>query len=458
MTEPSTLPWQKVRTRFFIGLTISCLLLQLLFLGNLSYLYGTQFEDSSRIHNLNVLYVDYDGGVIGQSVADAYGILAADSFPTIQQSKPEKFPTPADVRSAVCKGDYWGAVYAFSNASDSLATAIANGRDSPPTLAYVWNGARYAAFAQSAIYSNLLTLIQTTRSTYYALNASTMSTMLANNSAVQAFLDPIQATKINIQPTEQGTRVLYNSVSMIMPVIMQFFFMMAFNGVPSEFNLFTKLKWHTNGFIRLCVSIIYTVVSSLCTTGYIWGFKESWAVNGNQFVLTWITYWLYMHINFLFFDIVTTFVPMQFMAFCVLTWMILNVSSTISPFELNPGFYRWGYALPAHETYQILVQIWSHGCNNQLHIALPILFSWWVIGIVLVVYATYYRCNAAHVLQRKMATSEGYDLTDKEPNTPPGTADGILTRQRADTMESIILERRIYGPSYPTISQSLDGR
>jgi hypothetical protein len=458
MTQPSEQLWQKLRLRFCISLAISCLLLQLLFLGNLSHLYGTLFQDSSRIHNLNILYVDYDGGVIGRSVTNAYGILASDTFPTIEQISPEKFPNPANVRSAVCKGDYWGAVYTFPNASDSLTTAIANGENTPTTLAYVWNGARYAAFAESAVYSNIVTLIQTTRSTYYAINASTMSTLLSIESAVQVFLDPIQAVEINIKRTEQGTRVFYNTVSMIMPVIMQFFFMLSLNGVSSEFNLFKKLNWHTNGFIRLCVSVIYTFISSLSMTGYIWGFKESWGVNGSQFVLTLITYWLYMHINFLFFDILTTFVPMQFMPFCVLTWMLLSISSTISPFELSPGFYRWSYALPAHETYQILGQIWSDGCNNQLHIALPILLSWWIIGIVLAFYAIYYRCNAAHALQGKMAASEGYQLTDKKPKTPSESQNAILTRERRETMESIVLERRIYGPSYPFVSRTADDR
>ncbi|CAG8178047.1 unnamed protein product [Penicillium salamii] len=448
-------PWRTVPTRFATSLTISCVLLQILFLGNLSYLYGTQFQESSCVHNLNLLYVDYDGGVVGQSVIDAYGLLAADSFPTIQQSRPENFPTLADVRTAVCKGDYWGAVYAFPNGSESLSSAIANGENAPVTLGFVWNGARYAAFMQSAVYSNILTLIQATRSTYYANNASAMSNMLSDQSALQAFLDPIQATEINIKPTNQGSRVLYNSVSMIMPIIMQFFCMMALNGVSSEFNLFTSLGWHANGFIRLLVSIIYTLVSSLCTTGYIWAFKETWDMNSNQFVLTWIVYWLYMHINFLIFDILTTFVPMQYMAFCVLTWMILNVSSALSPFELNPGFYRWGYALPAHEAYQLLGQIWSNGCNNQLHIALPILFSWWVVGIVVVVYATYYRCNTAFALQAKSSTPEIHSLPDEESKTPPGSSDGMLVPDRRGTVESIRIERAVYGPSYPSISQTL---
>ncbi|KAL4972283.1 hypothetical protein BDW66DRAFT_162994 [Aspergillus desertorum] len=394
---------------FSIAVGISFLMIQLLFLGNLSYLYGTKFKESERVHNLNLLYVDYDGGIIDQSVSDAYTLLQSS-------------------RNAVCSGDYWGAIYALPGASSNLESALANENSTPTTLTYVWNGARYAAVSQSAVYTNLQTLVQTTRSTYYANNASAV--LLTNINAMD------------------GSRALYNSVSMIMPIIMQFFFMMAMNGISPQYRLFTTLSPRTNGIIRMGISVLYTFISALCMIGYIWAFREGWAVNGNQFVLSWMTVWLYMHINFMFFDILTTFVPMQYMSFCVITWAITNVSSTISPFELNPGFYRWAHALPAHETYVILAQIWSDGCNNQLYRALPILFSWWTIGIAVHVYAAYYRCEQARMLEQKTVQSE--------PKTPVGSPDRIPLRNRRATLESFQAERRIYGPSYPTMPSKLD--
>ncbi|KAJ5653305.1 nitrosoguanidine resistance protein SNG1 [Penicillium lividum] len=130
---------------------------------------------------------------------------------------------------------------------------------------------------------------------------------------------------------------------------------MALNGISAQFQLFTKLSPMTNGLIRMITSIIYTFIGSLCMAGYIWAYKESWDVNGNQFALTWMITWLFMHINFLIVDSLTAFIPMQFLPFCILTWVILNVASSISPFELSPGFFRWGYALLAHEVYQVLV-------------------------------------------------------------------------------------------------------
>ena len=79
---------------------------------------------------------------------------------------------------------------------------------------------------------------------------------------------------------------------------------------------------------------------------------------------------------------------MKFTPFFILTLALTSVASTISPFELSPGFYRIGYVLPAHEIYQVLLDIWTRGCNPTLYRSLPILFSWWLVGILAFLAAT----------------------------------------------------------------------
>lgn len=83
-----------------------------------------------------------------------------------------------------------------------------------------------------------------------------------------------------------------------------------------------------------------------------------------------MAYWLYQHVNFVVLDTVTAFIPASFLSFAVLTWAIINVTSSIFPFELSAGFYRWGWALPGHNLYSIIITIWSGGCNNRLYINL----------------------------------------------------------------------------------------
>lgn len=118
--------------------------------------------------------------------------------------------------------------------------------------------------------------------------------------------------------------------------------------------------------------------------------------------------WLVMHLYFCIIDSVIAVLPMKFMPFFILTWVIVNVTSTLSPFELSPGFYYIGYAIPAYELYQVLLDIWTHSCNPTLYQSLPILFSWWLVAFVAFVGATRRR-TLVMLLQSSMV-----NLSDSE--------------------------------------------
>jgi hypothetical protein len=471
--------WKTIQTQFLTAVAGSFVLLQLLFLANLSYLYGTQFQSTTRTHNFDVLLVDYDGGLVGKSVAGAYEALKGSNFITMDQGSTDHYATTEHVRQAVCKGHYWAAVYTSGNASARLSAAL--GSDAAATnysnseaIYYVWNEARYPAESEADILASIEELVIASRTVYYELNGTSVakSANISDARILGVFLDPIESTGINLQPTAQGPRVLYNTVTMVMSIIQQFFFLMALNGVSASFKLFIIMGPRWNGIFRAGISAAYTFLASLCTTGYIWAFREDWSVNGNQFALTWVVFWFYMHINFLVIDVATVYVPMQFLPFFVLTWAIINVASTITPYELNPGFFRWGYALPSHEAYQLLVQIWSGGCARQDYRALPIMFTWWIVGIVVVMISMHHRCKVS-VMAQTMLDKDNDNSTTSEPPIPSegdaGATNGepnrpdtnsstgpLMNRRRASSvsqaqaLELVRLDREAYGPSYPT--------
>ncbi|PLB54960.1 hypothetical protein P170DRAFT_470388 [Aspergillus steynii IBT 23096] len=407
---------------FLIAATGAFVSLQLLFLANMSYLYGTAYHESLRISKMEILFVDFDQDVIGNSVTAAYQGLEGAGFPTLRQHPAAEYPTITSVRQAVCRGPYWGAITANSDASSRLSAALtssdaAESYNNAEALTYVWNEAKYSAYAQT-VYSSLEMLVQATRMAYNNINGTKMMSAIdtTDESISQILLDPISATEINIMPTTQGPRFYYNTVSMVMPILQQFFFIMALNGLSQQFNIFQKLSLRANVGFRLSVSLCYTLVASLCMSGYIWAFRENWEVSSNQFGLTWMAIWLAMHAYFLMIDAALVVIPVQFASFFILTWIILNVSSTISPFDLSPGFYRLGYALPAYELYQVLVDIWTDGCNPYLYRSLPILFSWWVVGLALFL---------GGMARRVKVSRFGPSASDSRVGTPDEAAEKI---------------------------------
>jgi len=289
-----------------VAAVASAMLLQILFLVNMSYLFGSLFKSEHRVHNLHILTVDYDGGVIGKSLQGAITQLKADTFPTFDIDNTNKYPTVEDVVRSVRKGEHWAAVFSHAGASERLAAALEGGDaaatyDPTNTLTYVWNEVRYPAMEDGTIKSSMSQLMAVARIAYNHINGTgALQTLNKNDpAALQVFLNPIQAGEINIMPTTQGTRVLYNTVAMVLPIILQFFFLMAVNGVSAEFRLYSHLPVLNNGIIRLVLSLSYTFIGSLCWAGYVWAFRETWSVGAGQFFCTWVIIWLFMHINFI---------------------------------------------------------------------------------------------------------------------------------------------------------------
>jgi hypothetical protein len=142
-------------------------------------------------------------------------------------------------------------------------------------------------------------------------------------------------------PTKQATKLFYNTVSLDpMPVLQNFFYLLVLNGISFELQLYSKLPLHISGLVRLSLSVVYDLLASVSLTGYIWAFRESWSVTIDQFVLTWMILWLLFHIHYLYLDACTAFFPLPALPFILLTWIIINITSTISPFEINPTFYK----------------------------------------------------------------------------------------------------------------------
>jgi hypothetical protein len=142
--------WNDKRKPFIVGVIISSFLVIMLFFIVMVYLYGSVWKDTYRTSHLNILAVDYDGGVIGQSLSAGYSALKGDTFPTLHFRSAEDFGTVEDIRNAVCRGDYWAAIFAQDGASDRLSAALGGGiaaaeYNSSNTLTYVASHTEHTA-------------------------------------------------------------------------------------------------------------------------------------------------------------------------------------------------------------------------------------------------------------------------------------------------------------------------
>ncbi|KAF9885291.1 hypothetical protein FE257_013092 [Aspergillus nanangensis] len=402
--DPSVRP---VRLAVLKAVTINLILLQILFLGLFCYLFGSLFQETDHVHNFNILFVDYDGGPIGAAVRSGYETLQGPSFPSLMERPTSAYPQPGSITSAVCDINYWGALYTTPNASDRLTAALAGGPaassyNQSNVLVVVWNQARYPTVIDSAVFDTMKALSDAARVAYSLATARQAIQTSLNSSdpaALAAFSDPWTLASVNLQPTSQGSRVIYNTLCIILILIQEFFYLGYVNGVYMQFKLYTTVTPHRIAVVRQIISGVYTFVGSLCTTGAIWAFRSGWDVNAYQFLLCWMALWLFAHLNFVILDVFTIWISPPFVPMALISWIVLNVTSVLLPFELSPGFYKWGYALPAHSVFNVLIDIWSHGCNPQLYYALPVLFVYEVVGVILSSIGVYRRAHYAVLKQ-----------------------------------------------------------
>jgi hypothetical protein len=165
------------RMAFLKAALLNFSFLQILFLALFCYIFGSLYQQGAHVHNLNVLYVDYDGGVVGRSIRDAYQRLQGDTFPSLQERSPALFPTPEDMLEAVCNVKYWGAIYSSPGSSTRLTEALSGGPaattyNRSDVLTYIWNEARYSAIIDSTISNSLNKLASTARVAYTSRNGT----------------------------------------------------------------------------------------------------------------------------------------------------------------------------------------------------------------------------------------------------------------------------------------------
>ncbi|KAK6070470.1 nitrosoguanidine resistance protein [Seiridium cupressi] len=153
--------------------------------------------------------------------------------------------------------------------------------------------------------------------------------------------------------------------------------------------------------MRFLNSLLYCMIGSLCVASTIWAFRTSWSVDGNQWALTWISLWLFAHLNFEVLDVFTVWLPIPYVPMALISWTVMNVTSILLPLELSPDFYRIGYMFPAHEVYETLLDIWSRGCNLHLRYSLPILFAWEILGFILSALGVLRRSHYATLAEEK---------------------------------------------------------
>lgn len=291
--------------------TFSGLLVLAVFWIDMSHVYGLFYNQGAWTKKGQVAVVDFDGGFFGSSVIEAAASRNRTyGYPTYT-IVPADTTTPDGIRHEVFTGKYWAALYASPGATDRFQAAIgdtANEQYDPAgAVAYVTMTARYFAFYEFNIFVSSLTVMSIATSiirqravaVVFSPEATTSTTLSQN--ALATLGDPAQPVEIPAAYANfslADDRVFVNTIGTIMPVLMQFFFLMALNGISNNMHIFAKRRTRDHVRSRATCAIIWPAITSLCTTSWTFIFMRSYPFNAGQFFGIWGISYLYEAITF----------------------------------------------------------------------------------------------------------------------------------------------------------------
>jgi hypothetical protein len=370
------------------ALVPAAFMLMAIFWINASHMYGIFHHQGAYTHRAKVALADFDGGEFGQalrlSAAMNNGSYGYPTYVNIEASA----SSIESIRHEVFKGTYWAAIVVQPGATDRFNSAVlgtANDYNSSDVFTYYLLDARYYTLYASNILSTTITTASTASGVF---SSKFIAPLLANAAfantiaALSALAGPATAVEMPAASqlfAEMDDKAFINTIGAVLPILLQFFFIMAWNGICNSMHLYAGLNVRAHILARLFFGTIWPIFTSLCVTGWTFAFRGSYQIDAKMFFAFWAVTWVFCMINFDVLDIVTGFIPMAFITFFVLTWVIFNVAAALGPVEILHHWYRINYFFPSLHWYRTLVTILTQGGYNKLHYTLPVLAAWLVL-------------------------------------------------------------------------------
>ncbi|KAJ4990697.1 nitrosoguanidine resistance protein [Stagonosporopsis vannaccii] len=376
---------------------------------NASHIYGVFHHQGAYVHKATVALADFDNGDFGRalwmSAAMNNGTYGNPTYVSVDITG----SSPEQVRREVFKGTYWAAIVVEEGATARFEDSVrgsAQVYDPSNVYTYYLLDARYYTLYASSILSSVIT---TTSAASGIFSAQFIVPIIsqgqhANSSAsLSALAGPARAVEMPAASQLFGNlddKAFINTIGAVLPILMQFFFIMAWNGVCNGMHLYAAYDLRTHIFARLFWSTVWPIFTSLCTAGWTFAFRGSYHVDAKMFFAFWTVTWVFSMIQFDVLDIITGFIPMAFVPFLFLTWVIFNVAASLGSPEILNNWYRINYFFPSLHWYRTFITIITQGAYNNLRYTLPVLAGWLVLMKCLSPIATRNRVRKAHEVFR----------------------------------------------------------
>ncbi|CAK7917154.1 nitrosoguanidine resistance protein Sng1p [[Candida] anglica] len=381
-------------------------------LGIFTIYWGSMYNRNSRLKNLSMLVViDNDTPVnglptIGDGLRDLLQSKPATEWGSWKIYNREEFGVFADkynntieeqMRRDVHHQKYWSSIYVRENATINYYNALASGDASynvtANSITVIYETGRDFLNMNQYVTPS----IQKVEKVWLAKQSSIIGPLVDSLSNTQKstlfsqsnYLDLV-ATPFIFQyndyiPYTDPVLVAPSQVGLIYMIILTFFNVNFFMDVHKSVAQL-KLKSHHFLIYRLLSSLIsyawLSLMYSFVTLSMQVDFTVAFGKSGFlvYWMVSWVTMWCVGSVNEVM-AMGLSLVHPPLIGFWLLFWVIVNISPTFTPLALSPKIFRYGYALPLHNSYEITKVIFFDTWKGELGRNFGILAAWSVTMI-----------------------------------------------------------------------------
>lgn len=372
-----------------LTLTRTAVMLATFILSVMSIYWGVLSHVEPNLPSLGVFVVDFDGQLapyttgektlVGPQVLKTVDQLIASTPQHLgyRTLSPSDFNNdPMEVREAVYHHHAWAAIIVNPNATALLRTAVSQGNASYDPLGacqVVFVEARDQTTYPEYVFpelNQLQTEIISSFGTMWTRMVMQNTSIPRNNlqTAPQALSPAIGFSSFNLRPFKPAAAIPTTNIGLIYLIIVAFFsfpfympihmkFMIPAGHPPLRFWQTIVWRWLSAVAVYFFLALAYSMVSLAFhipfnnpTAPHTEVAQNPNAYGRGTFPVYWMINFVGMTALGLACENVAMAVGQPWTALWLIFWVITNVATGFYAIELAPGFYRWGYAWPLHNS------------------------------------------------------------------------------------------------------------
>ena len=397
-----------------------------IYVGFLSLYWGAVYKRDTRIRNIPYVVIsedtefEYNGVTIQPYLANAMESLLLDNstvgtkgkfiYPNMTEfvllAENHNNTLLEEMIHKIHHQKYWGGFYIAPNSTRNIYESFYNANGTYMTsgeinesITMVYETGRHFGGVVQFLFRSLEFVAETWVKHYVypqiylpiinLLNSSQKQALLANNQTVSIFTTFPVFHFVDNAPSPAPEMIAVGQIQLIYALLISFY---SFTFSAETYGYMRKKMVYRNYLLfKFLISQIHCLLLGLVYALIVKAFQIPTSITFGKlgFLVLWMIVALFISacgaVNEMVVLIIMAYDKRVFIA----PWMVFNIVSnvavTFAPLDLMPGFYRFGYAWPMYNAYELIRVVFFNTWKGHMGRNFGILITWIVVGNVALV-------------------------------------------------------------------------